>query len=199
MKPRTSKRKLGLAFPLPAKFRLRHNIAHDMLSVVRRSSESEDKDFNRDYPSYTRPLIALVFACSAIDGHTNFVGQSLDKDWISFSKGKRKAQKGRPGIKDKIEQVYALLCKQVSFSSGVFQQVTELFEYRGNLMHPPFDDLTFVGNAPPADIFEMLGEDFDPKEILAIAKNFKKRLLTDSGIQDVKWSLSCDEIPAPHK
>ena len=99
---------------------MRHNVANGMIRVVRWASEAKEEDFNRVFAADTRPLIALIFARSAIEGYTNYVGQNLMNDWLAFSKGTMPNQKGRPGIKDKIKRIYAKLGKGVSFSSRDF-------------------------------------------------------------------------------
>jgi len=101
MKSRASKRKDGFGYPPLAEYRMRHNVANDMIRVVRWASEAKEEDFNRVFAAYTRPLIALIFACSAIEGYTNYVEQNLMDDWLAFSKGTIPEQKGRPGIKDR--------------------------------------------------------------------------------------------------
>ena len=87
MKTRASKRKDGFGYPPLAKYRMRHNVANGMIRVVRWASETKEEDFNRVFAADTRPLIALIFACSAIEGYTNYVGQNLMNDWLAFSKG----------------------------------------------------------------------------------------------------------------
>jgi hypothetical protein len=121
MKTRASKRKDSFGYPRFAEYRLRHNVAHDMFRVVRSALEAKEEDFNRVFAAHTRPLIALIFACSAIEGYTNYVGENLMDDWLAFSRGTMPDQKGRPGIKDKIKRIYAELDKGASFSSGILK------------------------------------------------------------------------------
>lgn len=193
MKTRASKQKQAFAYPKLAEYTLQHNVANDMLRVVRWASEAKKKDFNRVFAAYTRPLITLIFACSSIEGYVNYVGQKLMPCWSAFLKGQTPGQRRRPGIKDKITAIYRTLGKRAAFSSGIFQQVSDLFEKRGYLMHPSLDERTFVGRAPPADILEMIGEDYAPERVLALASRFVKKLLSDSNVLDHTWSLGYSE------
>ena len=193
MKTRPSKRKNGFDYPPVAEYRMRHNVANDMIRVVRWASEAKEEDFNRVFAAYTRPLIALIFACSAIEGYTNYVGQSLMDNWLAFFKGTMPGQKGRPGIKDKIKRIYATLGKDASFSSGIFNEVCDLFEKRGYLMHPALDERAFTGEAPPADTLEMIGEDYVPAKVVSLADNFRQKILEDSQVRDLTLSIGYAE------
>src|SRR4029077_10148105 len=99
MKTRPTKQKDGFPYPPFAEYRMRHNVANDMLRVVKWAAKATDDDFSRVFALQTRPLIALIFACSAIEGYTNFVGQSVLHDWLEFSKGQTPDQKRRPASK----------------------------------------------------------------------------------------------------
>jgi hypothetical protein len=193
MKTRPSKRKDGFDYPPVAEYRMRHNVANDMIRVVRWASEAKEEDFNRVFAAYTRPLITLIFACSAIEGYTNYVGQSLMNDWLAFSKGTMPGQKGRPGIKDKIKRIYATLGKDAAFCSGTFQEVSDLFEKRAYLMHPALDERVFTGDAPPADILEMIGEDYVPAKVASLADSFRQKILEDSLVRDLTLSIGYAE------
>lgn len=193
MKTRPSKRKDGFDYPPVAEYRMRHNVANDMIRVVRWASEAKEEDFNRVFAAYTRPLITLIFSCSAIEGYTNYVGQSLMDDWLAFSKGTMPGQKGRPGIKDKIKRIYTTLRKDAFFSSGIFNEVCDLFEKRGYLMHPALDERVLTGDAPPADILEMIGEDYIPAKVASLAHNFRKKILEDSKVRDLTVSIGYAE------
>jgi hypothetical protein len=194
MKSRASKRKDGFGYPPLADYQMRYNVANDMIRVVRWASEAKEEDFNRVFAAYTRPLIALIFACSAIEGYTNYVGQQLMmEDWLAFSKGTMPDQKGRPGIKDKIKRIYAKLGKDASFSSGIFNEVCDLFEKRGYLMHPALDERAFTGEAPPADIVEMIGEDYIPAKVCSLSNKFQEKILEDSQVRDLTSLISYNE------
>ena len=193
MKTRASKRKDGFGYPPLAEYRMRHNVANDMIRVVRWASEAKEEDFNRVFAAYTRPLIALIFACSAIEGYTNYVGQNLMDDWLAFSRGTMPDQKGRPGIKDKIKRIYAKLGKGASFSSGIFNEVCDLFEKRGYLMHPALDERVFTGEGPPADILEMIGEDYVPAKVFSLSNKFREKILQDSQVRDLTLSIGYAE------
>lgn len=193
MKTRSSKRKDGFDYPPVAEYRMRHNVANDMIRVVQWASEAKEEDFNRVFAAYTRPLITLIFACSAIEGYTNYVGQSVMNDWLAFSKGTMPGQKGRPGIKDKIKRIYAKLGKDASFSSGIFHEVSDLFEKRGYLMHPVLDERVFTGDAPPADILEMIGEDYVPAKVASLADSFRQKILENSQVRDLTLSIGYAE------
>ena len=197
MKTRPSKQKDGFPYPPRAEYRMRHNVANDMIRVVRWASEAKEEDFNRVFAAYTRPLITLIFACSAIEGYTNYVGQSVFDDWLAFSKGTMPGQKGRPGIKDKIKRIYTKLANDACFSSGIFQEVCDLFEKRGYLMHPALDERFFTGDAPPADILEMIGEDYVPAKVADLADNFRKKILEDSKVRDLTVTIGYAEKIIP--
>ena len=193
MQTRATKRKDDFGYPPIAEYKLRHNVANDMLRVVRWAANAKDEQFNLVFAQYTRPLIALIFACAAIEGYANYVGQSLMQDWREFSKGTRSNRKGKPGIKDKIKEIYTKLDKAVSFDSGIFSEVCDLFEKRGYVMHPSLDERHFTGHAPPADILEMIGEDYAPTKVFNVADNFRKRILVDSYVRDLASSISFAE------
>jgi len=172
---RATKRKDDFGYPAFAEYRLRHNVANDMLRVVGWAAKAKDETFNLVFAAHTRPLIALIFACAAIEGYTNCVGHNLIDDWREFSKGTRPNQKGRPGIKDKIKQIYRVLGKRISFNSGLFNEVCDLFEKRGYVMHPTLDERLFTGPAPPADILEMIGSDYAAAKVFSIADSFRPK------------------------
>jgi hypothetical protein len=196
---RPTKQKDGLPYPAFGEFRMRHNVAHDMLRVVQWAVKAKDKDFNRVFPRDTRPLIALIFACSAIEGYTNYVGKSMmEDDWLAFLKGQTPGQKRKAGITDKIKRIYDKLAKEVSFDSGIFHDVSDLFDIRGYLMHPSVDECTLTGTAPPADILEMIGEDYPPAKVASLADDFRKKILQDSKVRDFESSIGFTEkISAP--
>jgi hypothetical protein len=189
MKTRRSKRKQDFPYPPVAEYQMRHNVANDMIHVVQWAAKAKEEDFNRVFARHTRPLIALIFACAAIEGYANYVGQSLMQDWLAFSKGKTPEKKRRPGIKDKIKRIYNKLAKEVSFSSGIFYDVWDLFEKRGYLMHPSIDERTLTGTAPPADLLEMIGEDYPPTKVASLADSFRKKILQDSQVRDFESSV----------
>jgi hypothetical protein len=189
---RATKQK-GFGYPPIAEYKLRHSIANDMLRVVRWAANAKDEQFNLVFAAYTRPLIALIFACAAIEGYSNYVGQTLMHDWREFSKGTRPNQKGRPGIKDKIKEIYTKLEKPISFDSGIFSEVCDLFEKRGYVMHPSLDERRFTGHAPPADILEMIGQDYAPTKVFNVADNFREKILADSQVRDLTLSISYAE------
>jgi hypothetical protein len=193
VRTRASKNKDGFKYPPLASYKLRHNVAHDMLRVTKWAADATDKQFKLVFAAYARPLIALIFACAAIEGYVNYVGQSLLADWRDFSKGARPNQKGRPGIKDRIKEIYLKLDQSVSFDSGIYNQVCDLFEKRGYLMHPTLDEREYVGKAPPADILEMIGDDYAPAKVFKLANNFRSRILNDSKVEDHYWSVSYAE------
>jgi hypothetical protein len=177
---------------------MRHNVANDMLRVVQWAAKAKDEDFNRVFARHTRPLITLIFSCSAIEGYTNYVGQSVMRDWLEFSKGQTPDQKRRPGIKDKIKRIYDQLAKKVSFDSGIFHDICDLFETRGYLMHPSVDERNLTGTAPPADILEMIGEDYPPAKVASLADDFRKTILQDSQVRDFELTRRFEEkINAP--
>ncbi len=187
LKTRPSKR-INRDFPPLAEYRLRANPAHDMLRVVEWTAAAKEGDFNQVYSAHVRPLIAVVFACAGIEGYVNYVGHTLDAHWPQFSKGMLPGQKGRPGIKDKVKRLYAKLSKTPA--TGVLNRVYGLFEKRGYLMHPTVEERTHIGDAPPADVLEMIGEDYAPVKVAKIAREFKKMLLDDSAVRDLSWSLA---------
>jgi hypothetical protein len=198
VKTRPTKQKDGFPYPPFAEYRMRHNVANDMLRVVQWAAKAKDEDFNRVFARHTRPLITLIFSCSAIEGYTNYVGQSVMRDWLEFSKGQTPDQKRRPGIKDKIKRIYDQLAKKVSFDSGIFHDICDLFETRGYLMHPSVDERNLTGTAPPADILEMIGEDYPPAKVASLADDFRKTILQDSQVRDFELTRRFEEkINAP--
>lgn len=120
MQTRPSRRRHEVDYPKFATYRLRHNVAHDMLRVVGWAASAKSEDYNKVFAAYTRPLIALVFAASAIEGYTNYVGQAVDPEWRHFSHGMLEGKKGRPGIRDKIVRVYAKLGLSVDLREQLF-------------------------------------------------------------------------------
>ncbi len=170
---------------------MRHNVGHDMQRILNWTVEAEDAKFNEVYAAYARPIIALVFGCTSIEGYTNFVGQQLfGEDWLIFLKGRAKGQKGKPGIKDKIKKIYSILDSEPNFQSGLLQDILTLFERRGYLLHPSLDERSHTGSAPPADVLEMIGDEFSPKRVQKMAQDFKAMILKDSEVSDLTWSLA---------
>jgi hypothetical protein len=164
MQSRPSKLRRDVEYPKLATYRLRHNVAHDMLRVVGWAASAKLEDYNKVFAAYTRPLIALVFAASAIEGYTNYVGQSIDPDWRKFSHGMLEGRKGRLGIRDKIERVYMKLDLSLDWNEPLFARIVQLFDVRGQLMHPSLDEREFTGKRPPADVTEMAEMAFSPEK-----------------------------------
>jgi len=164
-----------------------------MLRIASWASGAKKEAYNAVFAAYTRPLITLIFAAASIEGYTNYVGQTIDPHWMRFSNGMLEGEKRRPGIRDKIERVYDRLGIKADFRSGIFQQVVRLFDLRGQLMHPTLDEREFTGKAPPADITELAEIAFSPEKAEKLARDRKKRILSDSGVRDLTWSLSYAE------
>src|SRR3982751_878828 len=114
-----------------------------------------------------------------MEGFVNYVGGEIDPDWLTFSKGMSEGSRRKPGIKDKIARVYAKRGLKANLTASPISDVLTLFTKRGFLMHPTLDVQTFDGAAPPADILEMVSEDFPPSKVERLALDFIRKLLKD--------------------
>lgn len=186
------KPKAGFRYPDFAEFRLLHNPGYDFMRLLRWADEVDPDKFNQVFAEYLRPAISVVAACCAIEGYLNMAGQSLDKDWIRFAKGK-------VSVKDKIKRIYALLNQKVDFNSGLFQEVIAMFKRRNSLVHPCFVDKTEERSSPIPDIFDQIETEFAPSRCRRVAEGFRKKLLRDSHLGDVWHRLRYEERRLPSK
>jgi hypothetical protein len=60
-------------------------------------------------------------------------------------------------------------------------------------MHPGLDERVYTGEAPPADIIEMIGEDSVPAKVFGVSHRFREKVLQDSGVRDMATSIAYEE------
>jgi len=64
-------------------------------------------------------------------------------------------------------------------------------------MHPALDERVFTGETPPADILEMIGEDYVPAKVFSLSNEFREKILQDSQVRDLTLSIGYTEKIKP--
>jgi hypothetical protein len=97
------------------------NQGYEYLSSIYRMKEEHDQLSSRGITPYIMPAKVLSVACLAIEEYLNVAGFRVDSKWEEFD------HETEP-IRERIGHIYKLLEKPVSFETGIWKDVLELFE-----------------------------------------------------------------------
>jgi hypothetical protein len=167
-------------YPEIAEYHLRCNPGYDFVRFLGWLEEAPPAEFNKVFAAYARNPIGVILASCAIEGYIHYVGHHIDPDWNGFVKQ-------RNTVRERIERLYSLLKKPVAFSSGVMQDVIQLFRTRRLLVHPRFQETREQRASPPPDIFDHVDHDFPVCTCRSIAEKFRDQLLADAELDNLWW------------
>lgn len=102
------------------------NQGYEYLSSIYRMKEEHDQLSSRGITPYIMPVKVLSVACLAIEEYLNVAGVRIDSNWKEFNHEDE-------SIRERIEYLYKLLEKPVSFETGIWKDVLELFEMEKRL------------------------------------------------------------------
>jgi hypothetical protein len=96
------------------------NHGYEYLSSIYRMKEEHDLLSSRGITPYIMPVKVLVVACLAIEEYINLAGFRVDPEWKEFDHETE-------SIQDRLEHIYMMIGKPISFESGIWSDVIELF------------------------------------------------------------------------
>ena len=102
------------------------NQGYEYLSSIYRMKEEHDQLSSRGITPYIMPVKVLLVACLAIEEYLNVAGFRIDSNWKEFDHEIEPIQK-------RVEHIYQILEKPVSFETGIWKDVAELFEMEKRL------------------------------------------------------------------
>lgn len=106
--------------PTPHLERFQNN-GYEYLSSIYRMKEEHDQLSSRGITPYIMPVKVLSVACLAIEEYLDVAGFRVDSNWEEFDHETE-------SIRERVEYIYKLLEKPVSFETGIWKDVLELFE-----------------------------------------------------------------------
>ena len=104
--------------PAPGRYQ---NQGYEYLSSIYRMKEEHDQLSSRGITPYVMPVKVLSVACLAIEEYLNMAGYRVAPKWEEFD------HETEP-IRERIEYIYELLEKPLSFDAGIWKDVVDLFE-----------------------------------------------------------------------
>jgi len=97
------------------------NYGYEYLSSIYRMKEEHDQLSSRGITPFIMPVKVLSVACLAIEEYLNIAGFRIDSNWKEFDHETESLQ-------ERIEYLYKILEKPVSFETGIWKDVLALFE-----------------------------------------------------------------------
>ena len=97
------------------------NHGYEYLSSIYRMKEEHDQLSSRGITPFIMPVKVLSVACLAIEEYLNVAGFRIDSNWEEFDHETE-------SIRERLEYIYKLLEKPISFETGIWKDVVELFE-----------------------------------------------------------------------
>lgn len=97
------------------------NYGYEYLSSIYRMKEEHDQLSSRGITPFIMPVKVLSVACLAIEEYLNVAGFRIDSNWKEFDHETE-------SIRERVEYLYKLLEMPVSFETGIWKDVLELFE-----------------------------------------------------------------------
>lgn len=97
------------------------NQGYEYLSSIYRMKEEHDQLSSRGITPFIMPVKVLSVACLAIEEYLNVAGFRIDSDWEDFD------HEAEP-VRERIEHLFKLLEKPISFEAGIWKDVLDLFE-----------------------------------------------------------------------
>jgi hypothetical protein len=157
--------------PTPGRFQ---NQGYEYLSSIYRMKEEHDQLSSRGITPYVMPVKVLSVACLAIEEYLNVAGFRVAPRWEEFD------HETEP-IRGRIEYIYELLGKPVSFDKGIWKDVVELFEMEKRIKKDSLGLIKYYQQ----EISEIIKEAAQKYPILlsqAIAENAIELLLNHSSL-----------------
>jgi hypothetical protein len=97
------------------------NNGYEYLSSIYRMKEEHDQLSSRGITPFVMPVKVLSVACLAIEEYVNVAGFRIDSNWKEFDHETE-------SIRERLEHIYRLLGKPITFETGIWKDVLEIFE-----------------------------------------------------------------------
>jgi hypothetical protein len=97
------------------------NYGYEYLNSIYRMKEEHDQLSSRGITPFIMPVKVLSVACLAIEEYLNVAGFRIDSEWKEFDHETE-------SIRERVEYLYQILEMPVSFETGIWKDVLELFE-----------------------------------------------------------------------
>lgn len=150
------------------------NQGYEYLSSIYRMKEEHDQLSSRGITPFIMPIKVLSVACLAIEEYINVAGFRIVSDWEEFD------HTAEP-VRNRIEQIFKVLEKPVSFETGIWKDVLELFEMESLVNANPLGLITYHEKEIPETITEAVKK-YPIRLSLAIAERTIELLLNHSSL-----------------
>jgi len=150
------------------------NHGYEYLSSIYRMKEEHDQLSSRGITPYIMPVKVLSVACLAIEEYLNVAGFRIDSNWKEFDHETE-------SIRERLEYVYQLLEKPITFETGVWKDVLELFEMEKRIKQDSLGLIRFHEKEIPEIIKEAV-KNYPIQFSLAIAERAIEILLNHSSL-----------------
>ena len=164
-----------------------HNPGYDFYRAVRFIAEESSDVPNKLIAPYFRPVIALMCACSCVEGYVHSCAQRADPSW------KPEAFPREP-VRSRIERAYKVINKAPDFSTDPYKGIMDMFGIRNQITHPVLQWEQRRQAQPLQDVFERATAHFSNEKILSLIENFRETIINDFGLRDV-WHSSSTNMP----
>lgn len=151
------------------------NQGYEYLSSIYRMKEEHDQLSSRGITPFIMPVKVLSVACLAIEEYLNVAGFRIDSNWTEFD------HEAEP-IRDRIEHLFKILGKPVSFESGIWKDVLELFEMERMLKQDSLGLVRYHEKEIP-QIFKEATKKYPIRLSQAIAERAIELLLNHSSLK----------------
>lgn len=174
-----------------AEYRLVHNPGYDFMRLVLWMDEASRDGGELTIAPYFVPVLALIGACTAIEGYVDMLGRMKDRNWETFIKENLR-------FKDRLKRVYSHSPVKLDLGSGIWQRVILMFRQRNELVHLTYIDTTETREDEIPTVFQELARKFPASESREISEEAISTLATDFSMPDLrkKWQLRYYSGPA---
>jgi len=150
------------------------NQGYEYLSSIYRMKEEHDQLSSRGITPFIMPIKVLSVACLAIEEYLNVAGFRIDSNWKEFD------HEAEP-VRDRIEYIFNALEKTVSFETGIWKDVLEIFEMERRIKQDSLGLINYHEKEIPSVIKEAVKK-YPIRLSLAIAERTIELLLNHSSL-----------------
>ena len=150
------------------------NQGYEYLSSIYRMKEEHDQLSSRGITPFIMPIKVLSVACLAIEEYINVAGFRIDSNWQEFS------HETEP-VRDRVEQIFKALERPVSFETGIWKDVLELFEMERRIKQDSLGLINYHEKEIP-DVIKEAVKKYPIRLSLAIAERTIELLLNHSSL-----------------
>lgn len=165
---------------------LRSNPGYDFRRAVGCFHRIDPNDESQPIAPYFLPILGVISACCAIEGYVNTAGAQVLPDWQSYA---------REALRDRIKAVYAHLDQPLDLGSGRWQDVTQLFRARNELVHPEYEH-RYGSRASTKTVFERIGAEFPTGRSIELVDFVRQALRDDAGVRE-HWHIRSINMEIP--